>query len=213
VDGPEVAVVIPAHNEEATVGAVVASVRRFGIPIVVDDASTDGTARAAVIAGATVVPLAENAGYDGALNAGFLRAGELGARYVVTFDADGQHRAELISAFIDELRKSAAVVFGIRPRPARMSERVFGWYCQMRFGVRDPLCGMKAYTMDLYRSRGYFDSYGSIGTELGLFAVKRGLPFAQVDVPVTERADTPRFGQALRANWKIFRALVLSLGL
>lgn len=207
---PDVAIVIPAYNEESTVGKVVAAVARFGIPVVVDDASTDRTAEVAAGAGAIVVRQPANRGYDEALNAGFRRASELGVAYAVTFDADGQHHAELLAAFLQELRSSAAVVFGIRPRPARLGERIFGWYCSARFGVRDPLCGMKGYRMAVYAARGYFDSYGSIGTELGLFAVKRGFSFAQVPVPISDRADRPRFGLVLRANWRIVRALVLS---
>lgn len=213
MDRPEVAIVIPAYNEERTVGPVVTEVRRHGVPIVVDDASSDGTGQAASRAGAIVVRLQKNSGYDSALNAGFLRAHELGVRYAVTFDADGQHRAELIGRFIEELRNSAAVVFGIRPRPARLSERIFGWYCRIRFGIRDPLCGMKAYRMDVYTALGHFDSYGSIGTELALFAAKRGMPFAQVPVSISHRAGRPRFGRAARANWRILRALVLSFGI
>lgn len=210
MDRSEVAVIIPAHNERLTIGEVVAGVSPYGIPIVVDDASTDGTGEAARKQGAAVVTLRSNAGYDGALNAGFRRAHELGVHYAVTFDADGQHRADQIPAFLQQLVKGADVVFGIRPRPARIGERLFGWYARARFGVSDPLCGMKGYRMTVYSARGHFDSYESIGTELALFSVRKGLPFAQVRIPIEERTDTPRFGRLLRANWRLLRALILS---
>lgn len=211
MDRSEVAIVIPAYNEEGTIASVVASVARFGLPVVVDDASTDRTQEAAAGAGAVVVRQSRNGGYDQALNAGFRKASELGAVYVVTFDADGQHPAELIGAFVNALRDSSAVVFGVRPQPARLAERVFGWYCRARFGVRDPLCGMKGYRMSVHSERGYFDSYGSIGTELALHAVKNGCAFSQIAVPIGERADRPRFGRALRANLRIVRAMLLSV--
>jgi glucosyl-3-phosphoglycerate synthase len=62
-----IAVCIPAHNEESTVGAVVSTVRRSLVEdhplvdevVVLDDRSSDGTAGVAAAAGASVVPIAE----------------------------------------------------------------------------------------------------------------------------------------------------------
>ena len=96
--GGEVAlgVVIPAYRAAATVGAVVAGVRRAAPQAqvhVVDDGSGDGTAAAAAAAGATVLTLPGHAGKGAALAAGVSRAVESGAAVVVTLDADGQHAA------------------------------------------------------------------------------------------------------------------------
>ena len=79
-------VLIPAYNEEATVGEVVRAARGAGYPVVVaDDGSTDGTARAAEEAGALVVRLPENRGKGAAYAAG-LR--EVETPFVVLLDAD-----------------------------------------------------------------------------------------------------------------------------
>lgn len=82
-----VCVVVPAYNEAATVGRVVAAVRAAGVGsvVVVDDGSTDGTAEAAAAAGADVVRLGVNRGKGGALEAGALAAVE---DVVVLLDAD-----------------------------------------------------------------------------------------------------------------------------
>jgi hypothetical protein len=58
---------------------------------------------------------------------------------------------------------------------------------------------------------GHFDSYGSIGTELAIYAAKKNYRLGQVPFIVRERKDQPRFGRVLVANYKIFRALVLSI--
>lgn len=81
-----VAVIIPAFNEEATVAAVVQPALAFTREvIVVSDGSTDGTARVARDAGATVVELHPNAGKGPALHAGLLATN---AEIVVLLDAD-----------------------------------------------------------------------------------------------------------------------------
>jgi polyprenyl-phospho-N-acetylgalactosaminyl synthase len=59
--------------------------------IVVDDGSTDGTFAVARAAGAEVVRHPINLGQGAALQTGFTRALELGAKWIVTMDADGQH--------------------------------------------------------------------------------------------------------------------------
>ena len=85
-----VVIVIPALNEAATIRRVVADVIRHGTALVVDDGSSDGTGELAREAGAHVLTLARNIGYEGALDAGFAEAARLGADIVVTFDADNQ---------------------------------------------------------------------------------------------------------------------------
>ncbi len=207
MERPRVGIVIPALNEGRTIAAVVGQAVQFGKPVVVDDGSTDETARLAADAGADVVRLETNRGYDRALDAGFARAAELGCEYIITMDADGQHNPTLLSEFVRLLDAGADVVVGVRDRRQRFAERVFALYGKLRFGIDDPLCGMKAYRVGVYRSLGHFDSYGSIGTELALFAARQRLKVRQTAVKTRDRVDAPRFGRAMLANWRILRAL------
>jgi glycosyltransferase involved in cell wall biosynthesis len=204
--GHRIAIVIPALNEARTIEAVVANARVHGLPVVVDDGSHDDTGARAAAAGAEVVRLPENRGYDGAIGAGFARAAEIGCRYLITMDADGQHDPGVVGAFIGALDSGADVVIGNRDRRQRFSEKLFAWAARLRWGVFDPLCGMKGYRVEVYRELGHFDSYGSIGTELALFAARNGRRVAQVPVKTRPRADAPRFGSTLRANLRILRA-------
>jgi hypothetical protein len=50
-----------------------------------------------------------------------------------------------------------------------------------------------------------------MGTELMLYALRTGRPFAEVKVPIARRSDTPRLGGAVRANIRIFRSLLHAL--
>ena len=211
MERPRIAIVIPALNEAATISQVVEAAGRYGMCVVVDDGSSDDTASRARAAGATVVSHATNRGYDAALDSGFRKAAEMGCEAIITLDADGQHNPELLEKFIAALDGGAAVVLGVRDRRQRLAEHVFAWYTRHRFDIADPLCGMKAYRVEVYRELGHFDTYVSIGTELMLFAARRGFPIASVPFEVRDREGQPRFGKKLAANWKIFRALALSL--
>lgn len=92
----ELTLLIPAFNEEATIGRVVGEVRRHCGEIlhevlVVDDGSSDATAARAEESGARVIRHDENRGYGAALLTAIRAAG---TEYVLTMDGDGQHRAE-----------------------------------------------------------------------------------------------------------------------
>jgi glycosyltransferase involved in cell wall biosynthesis len=210
MDKYRIGIVIPALNESATIACIVEVVERFGIPIVVDDGSTDNTAKLAIQSGAVIVAHEINRGYDAALNSGFKKAAELGMEVIVTLDADGQHDPQLIQKFINIIDSGADVVVGLRSQRQRFSEYLFAWYTDFRFGVKDPLCGMKAYRTNVYKALGHFDSFGSIGTELTIFAVKNGYRIEQIPFDVRERSGKTRFGQMLSGNYKIIRALILS---
>ncbi len=87
-----ISVVIPAFNEDAVIGAVVAGVRAaYAHVVVVDDGSTDRTGAVARAAGAIVVRHPINLGQGAALQTGIDFALREGASAIVTFDADGQH--------------------------------------------------------------------------------------------------------------------------
>jgi glycosyltransferase involved in cell wall biosynthesis len=110
-------VVIPLYNEATVIGSVVADVLgSFAHVVCVDDGSTDGSGDVARQAGARVLTHPFNLGQGAALQTGISYAREMsGARYVVTFDADGQHRVVDAVAMVAAARENdVAIVFGSR---------------------------------------------------------------------------------------------------
>jgi glycosyltransferase involved in cell wall biosynthesis len=94
--------IVPAHNEAQAVSTTVEEVHRLAPDfdvLVVDDGSTDETARCAESAGATVVRLPFNLGIGGAVQTGYLYAQEHGYEVAVQIDGDGQHDPR----YIDDL--------------------------------------------------------------------------------------------------------------
>lgn len=212
MDRYRVGLVIPALNEATSIGSVIEVANRYGTVIVVDDGSTDQTAEIAAAEGAQVVVHAVTQGYDAAINSGFAHAALLGCEVVITLDADGQHDPHLISKFVLMIGRGAQLVVGIRSERQRLAEHLFAWYTKCRFGIEDPLCGMKAYRMSIYNGLGHFDSYCSIGTELMMYAVINGYSLEQVKFNVRDRVGgQSRFGRILLGNYRILRALVVSI--
>ena len=204
-------IIIPALNEATTIASVVTRAITYGTVIVVDDGSTDETAELALFAGAQVVSHVTNRGYDAALNSGFAKAQDLGCSHAVTIDADGQHNPDQLVAMIAYLDQGYALVFGVRDRHQRLAEAVYAWFSQLLWNITDPLCGMKAYSLVLYQDAGCFDSCNSIGSELAVRSVAHGCRYTEIPIITLDRLDTPRFGRAMKANFKILRAMAIML--
>ena len=112
----EVLVVIPAFNESKTIGQVVDQVAAFGFQtLVVNDGSTDETAKIAFEHGSRVVSLPLNSGVGGALRCGFRYAVENGFAAVIQCDADGQHVASHLIDLVNATNQTGAhMVIGSR---------------------------------------------------------------------------------------------------
>ncbi len=117
-DRGRVLLLIPAFNEEASIGHVVVEARQVmpGIDVLVaNDCSTDSTAQVARGVGAQVITVPHHLGLGGVLQAGYRLAYELGYDYVVRIDGDGQMDPRDIPIILDTLRASGCeMVIGSR---------------------------------------------------------------------------------------------------
>jgi glycosyltransferase involved in cell wall biosynthesis len=153
--------VIPAYNEQATVGRVIAGLREhapdFDI-VVIDDGSTDRTQQIAEAAGVRVLRLPFNVGIGGAVQAGFTYALEQGYDYMVQVDGDGQHDPAEITTLIDAMHADGRsdVIVGSRflqdleyvgPVSRRAGIHVFAFLLSRFVGqkITDPTSGFRLY--------------------------------------------------------------------
>ncbi|MEO6999353.1 MAG: glycosyltransferase family 2 protein [Terracoccus sp.] len=113
----DVWLVVPLYNEASVIGGVVRESRSvFPQVVCVDDGSSDDSAVTAESAGAVVVRHPVNLGQGAALQTGFdFALSDPTMRYVVTFDADGQHQVSDVEAMLLRVRRGdVQVVFGSR---------------------------------------------------------------------------------------------------
>jgi polyprenyl-phospho-N-acetylgalactosaminyl synthase len=151
-------VVIAAYNEAEVIGRVIAELKRqeFDV-VVVDDGSRDGTGEVAWKGGAVVLRHPVNLGQGAALQTGIDYALRRGAEYVVTFDADGQHRTRDIISLVAALEEHGAeFALGSRflgsaidlPLARRILLQAATWFTRFTSGMRvtDTHNGLRAMT-------------------------------------------------------------------
>lgn len=201
----DVAVVIPAYEAEATIGAVVADVRRhLGRVWVVDDGSRDATAERAAAAGAEVLRHPANAGKGAALLSGLRALAAAGVARAVTLDADGQHLGDEIPALLAASDGApGAIIVGVRQKAGHTIARAnrFGnWVADGLLHLiagrplPDTQCGFRVYPVEPTLALGAEGRRFEFETEILLRAARRGVPIVGVPVrvhypPVAERVS------------------------
>ena len=201
-----VSAVIPAYNEEKTIEAVVkGALSHVDEVLVVDDGSTDDTARIAEEARAKVLKQQ---------NAGVLKATELGLReatcdIIVTLDADGQHDPSEIPSLIKPiLRGEADLVMGIRSELPYLSERILTSLTSIRVPIGDASTGFRAVRREIARE---MSLHGAClcGTFV-LEAHRHGARVAGVPISIKEREgerriQTRHLRQFFTVLWDVLR--------
>ena len=222
-------VIIPAHNEQATVGQVVRRVPEHlagaGI-IVVDDGSTDATGRVAREAGSCVLSLPVNLGMGGAMQTGYLYAAKRGYDVAIQIDGDGQHDPSQAGALIDVVRSGRAdMAIGSRYLAQRRKGSSFlrrlgnaflARYLSLvtRSRITDPTSGFRAVNRRVIEF--YACEYPTDYPEPEAIAVLWRNGFRVVEVPVTmrERQGGRSSIDALRACYYMIKVpLAIAVGL
>jgi len=200
-------VLIPAFNEEDSIGALLDEVKAVGVDgdvRVIDDGSSDRTGAIARAAGATVVSHAENRGYGAALVSGYVHALAHGYETVVQLDGDGQHDPAQVAALLGALAADGAdMVVGSRmlsggghstSLPRQLGIYFFAWLGRRLTArpITDPLSGfwaMKRRALE-FLARNIPDDYPDLNV---LVALHRN-EIRVLEVPVVMRAR--RAGQS-----------------
>jgi len=216
----DVAVVVPCYNEAATIAKVVADFKQ-ALPgariIVVDNASTDDTARQAELAGAYVIHESRK-GKGFALLHGFRAA--RGASYVVMVDGDDTYPAEDAPKLLAALDDGADVAIGTRladyESGAFRSKHTFGnklfiGLIRALFGVKtqDLFSGYRVFTRRFLELSPLIAQGFEVETELSIQALAGG--FIVTELPVRYRArpaDSPSKLNTFRDGYRILIALL-----
>jgi glycosyltransferase involved in cell wall biosynthesis len=222
LDNSRVAVVVPCHNEELTVGKVVADFRAAlpgALVLVVDNASRDRTSEVAREAGAEVIREARP-GKGFALLTGFRHARAAGAEYFVMVDGDDTYPAEDAPRLLEAAQDGAEMVIGTRLATYdegafraghSFGNQLFITIVRMLFGVKtqDLFSGYRVITRRFLEATPLISQGFEVEAELSLQATVQRFPVAEVPVRYRARPkENPSKLNTYRDGYRILMAIL-----
>ena len=216
--------VIPAFNEEVTIGSVVLDAMNYvDSVVVIDDGSDDKTSMIAEMAGATVVKHKKNGGYGAALQSCFKYARDGNADSMVILDSDGQHDPLYIPHLMEKINEGADVVIGSRflngkndvPIYRKAGMKVLDIVTNSVSGldVSDTQSGYRAYSKKAINNI-MINGYGmSAGSEILIQAKNSDLKIEEVPITCSYNVDDPSTHNPIRHGIDVLMGIVRAVGI
>ncbi len=200
-EGPKVIVLIPAYNEELTIGSMVLLAKHYADKVVVvDDGSKDRTVSIAIESGADVLRMEKNSGKAMALQEGVEYCKRFEPRVVIMIDGDGQMDPALIP-FVSEpvLKGEADLVIGSRylnkdtkiPLKRKIGQIILNSATNMGSDntVTDSQSGYRALSFKALGHMDFVSDAYNIESDMIVHFSEKGLKIKEV--PITVRYDVP----------------------
>ena len=193
---------IPAYNEEKNIASIIMKLKKITDHIIVcNDGSTDMTEEISKELNVTVINHSRNMGYGSAIRSIFLKAKELQADILVTFDADGQHRVvdvqNVTKPIIDD---KADIVIGSRflenksdiPEYRKFGIKVITKITNssLKEKLTDSQSGFRAYSKNVLKNITPSESGMGVSTEILIKASSAGHKIAEVPITIIYGSDT-----------------------
>ncbi len=208
-------IVIPAHNEEASIVPVVRDLidnyPQYDY-VVVNDGSRDKTAALCRQNGFNLIDLPVNLGLAGAFQTGLRYAAEHGYDCAMQMDADGQHKPEYIAEMLTALEDGNDIVIGSRfltvkkPKTLRMAgSYIISWSIRLTTGraICDPTSGMRMFNRAMVQEFAENLNYGPEPDTIS-YLIKNGAKVREVQVKMGERTA----GQSYLTFWRSVQYMV-----
>ena len=193
---PRITAVIPAYNEELSIGSVVISTDKYvDHIIVVDDGSSDNTAEIAAKAGAEVINHIQNMGKGAALKTGFDAVKD--TDIIVTIDSDGQHNPDEIPKLVKPIEDGEAdIVNGSRylnkkddetPAYRRLGQTILDTATNLNSGlnITDSQSGFRAFAAFTVPAFRFNKTDFSIESEMLMDAASKDYKIKEVQIGVS----------------------------
>lgn len=189
----KVCVIIPTYNEAKAIGTVIKKVKKLGYEIIIiDDGSTDETARMAKEEGAAILHNLLNYGKGFSLRQGFQYAIDHNFDAVVVMDGDGQHDPDDLKYFLQKVEENnTEVIIGNRmgdlenmPWLRRITNRIMSWVISwlIKQHIPDTQCGFRLIKTEVLKNIKLFSCRYEIESEILIAAGKKGYRISSVPI-------------------------------
>lgn len=210
VKDKKLAIIVPCYNEINTILKLYNKIKNYGIPIIVDDCSNDGTQKLLDSKNINFIKNKKRSGYEQSIINGinYVNKNLRKINFLATIDADLElPPVNLLRLYKKAKKNNYDLVIGARKKLNRISEYLLSLYFKFRFKIEDPITGLKIYKANKIKSIIKKVSNNFFLVDILIFYFNKKYSFCSVKILPKKRKDYPRVGRSLAVNIKIIKIL------
>jgi glycosyltransferase involved in cell wall biosynthesis len=137
-------ILIPCYNEIKNLPLIIKKLKNYNI-LVVNDHSSDGTKKFLEKNKINHINAKKQLGQLNAIIMGFryIIQNYKKCEYIITFDADGEHKVSDIKKFMNKRKFNPDIIMGVRNRKNRIMENIISFLFYYKYKIKDPMTGFK----------------------------------------------------------------------
>ena len=204
-------ILIPCYNEKKTIIKILNSIKKKKLKyLVIDNNSNDGT-KEILKKNKINYQVNKIKGYESTILYGFkyILKNNPNFDYIITLDADGEHKINEIKLFLKTLNSKPDLVVGNRNRKNRILESVLSALFKIKFNIADPLSGYKAYSKKIIKDFRHYE-HNLFLTDIINFNYKKK-KLTNIAITSPKRKGLTKQGPSFQTNIKILKILFLAL--
>ena len=199
-------ILIPSYNEANNFKYLLKKIKNKYNILVIDDNSSDETKK---ILKKNKIPFLNNnrnLGYERSILKGIKYLKNKKYRFILTMDADGQHKIKYIEKFFSKINNSKYdIIIGSRIEKNRLIENLISLVSEKKYQLKDPLSGFKIYRKNIFRKINLDKVKNYFLVDLIIDFFNKDIKILDIDIHTNKRKDKPRIGNIFKSNIKMLK--------
>jgi len=199
----DLVILIPAYNEVKNLTKILEYKYNY---LVIDDGSNDGTINLLKKNKINYIKNLTNIGYEKSLIKGLNYLKKKKIKYVLTIDGDGEHPINKIKKiyFLAKNKKADLIICNRKYR-SRILEKLLSLFFQIRFGLKDPLSGMKIYYFPKIKNLINKIDKDSFLVDVIIMLIKKKYKILNYEITTKKKFGVSKIGYNFTVQLKILR--------
>ena len=209
----KIIVLIPSHNEYLSLKKLLPQLKKKYDFLVINDFSKDKTEKYLKSEKFRYLNNDKHFGYEKSILNGmnYILRNFKKKEYIITFDADNEHKIKDISKFVTIIKKkNIDLLIGQRNSFNRFLEKIISLIFEKNFHLRDPISGFKLYNTQVLKKNLRNVKKNLFLVDLTTLILKKNSA-SNVLVNVNKRIDSPRIGNYMKVNFKLLKIIFFLL--
>ena len=199
----KIVILIPAYNEADNLKKLLPKLKTYNVYII-NDGSTDKTLEIVKKNKCKYINIKVNSGYENAVLTGLKYLRKKKYKYILTFDADGQHQIKDIKKIENIiLKKDIDLYIFNRIVKNRFSEKLLEIIFKNKYCIKDPLSGLKAFKTTTLKKINLNNINNFFLVDLVYIYLKKNYKIENIKIITKKRIGKARVGSLMKVNLKI----------